>query len=147
MDEEEIIEEPAPRRPRRRWRWVLLALLLLLIAGLTILWAMREQLAADYIESELASRGVQASYEVRRIGYGSQILENVVIGDPARPDAVIRRLEVGIALGLYGPEIGTITARGESAASAEISRPRFMGPGCRTTAWSGSIARRCASSP
>ena len=68
MAEEEIIEEPAPRRPRRRLRWVLLALLiLLLIAGLTVLWTMREQLAADYIEGELASRGVQASYEVRRI--------------------------------------------------------------------------------
>lgn len=112
MDEEEIIEEPAPRRPRRRLRWILLALLILLLAAFAVLWAMRDRLAADYIEGELASRGVQASYEVRRIGYGSQILENVVIGDPARPDAVIRRLEVGIALGLYGPEIGTITARG-----------------------------------
>lgn len=112
MDEQEIIDEPEERRPRRRLRWVLFALLVLLIAGLGILWSMREKLATDYVEGELARRGVQASYEVKRIGFGSQILENVVIGDPARPDAVIRRLEVGIAFGLYGPEIGTITARG-----------------------------------
>ncbi|MBX3561488.1 MAG: YdbH domain-containing protein [Sphingomonas sp.] len=112
VDEQEIIDEAAPRRPRRRLRRLLLALLILLIAGLGILWSMREKLATDYFEGELARRGVQASYEVKRIGFGSQILENVVIGDPARPDATIRRLEVGIALGLYGPEVGTITVRG-----------------------------------
>ncbi len=112
MHEQETITEPETRCPRRRLRWALLVLLLLTIGALGLVWAMREKLATDYIESELVSRGVQASYEVKRIGYGSQILENVVIGDPARPDAVIRRLEVGIALGLYGPEIGTITARG-----------------------------------
>jgi translocation and assembly module TamB len=112
VDEEAIIDEPTPRRPRRRLRRMLLALMLLLLAAFAIVWSMREKLATDYVEGELARRGVQASYEVKRIGFGSQILENVVIGDPTRPDAVIRRLEVGIVFGLYGPEIGTITARG-----------------------------------
>ena len=41
----------------------------------------------------------------------------------------------------------TITARGESAASAEISSPRFIGPGCMTMACSGSCAMRSPSSP
>ena len=41
----------------------------------------------------------------------------------------------------------TITARVESAASAEISSPRFIGPGCSTIACSGSRARRRASRP
>src|SRR5690606_32107128 len=41
----------------------------------------------------------------------------------------------------------TTTDRTESAASAEISSPRFIGPGCITIAWSGSIASRRESNP
>jgi len=40
-----------------------------------------------------------------------------------------------------------IVDRGESATSAAISTPRFMGPGCMTMAWPGSSAIRPASSP
>ena len=41
----------------------------------------------------------------------------------------------------------TIVDRGESATSAAISTPRFIGPGCITMACSGSSAIRLASSP
>ena len=41
----------------------------------------------------------------------------------------------------------TIIERAESATSAAISTPRFIGPGCMTMAWSGSRAMRAASSP
>src|SRR5262249_20958684 len=41
----------------------------------------------------------------------------------------------------------TIVDRGESATSAAISTPGFIGPGCMTMAWSGSSAIRPASSP
>src|ERR1039457_1730641 len=41
----------------------------------------------------------------------------------------------------------TITERAESATSAAISMPRFIGPGCMTIAWSGSTAMRAASRP
>jgi len=41
----------------------------------------------------------------------------------------------------------TIVDRGESATSAAISTPRFIGPGCMTMASSGSCLSRAASSP
>ncbi|WP_284734482.1 intermembrane phospholipid transport protein YdbH family protein [Sphingosinicella terrae] len=97
---------------RRRWRLVLAILLLLLLAGLLLLWSMRVRLASGYIDRELARRGVQAAYEVRRIGFGTQVLENLVIGDPRNPDATARRVEVQLVVGFTGPEIGLITARG-----------------------------------
>src|SRR5215204_2592687 len=41
----------------------------------------------------------------------------------------------------------TMTARSESATSAVISSPRFMGPGCMTIACSGNRPMRSTSSP
>ena len=100
-------------RPRsRRWSVALAIVLLLLLAAMILLWSMRVRLATGYIDRELARRGVQATYEVKRIGFGSQVLENLVIGDPARPDATARRVEVRIRVGFGAPEIGRITARG-----------------------------------
>ncbi len=45
------------------------------------------------------------------------------------------------------PTCSTTTERGESAASAEISSPRFIGPGCMTMVWAGSFDRREPSRP
>src|SRR5688500_20378150 len=87
-------------------------MLILIAAALTVVWIRRVSLATGYIDRELARRGVQATYEVKRIGFGTQILENLVIGDPRRPDATARRVEVQILIGLTGPRIGWITARG-----------------------------------
>ena len=101
------------RRPRRRrWRVTLAILALLLVAGLLAVWTMRVRLASGYVDGELARRGVQASYEVRRIGFGTQVLENLVIGDPRRPDAVARRVEIQVVIGLTGPRVGRISVRG-----------------------------------
>ncbi|HKR25243.1 MAG TPA: hypothetical protein VJS15_08295, partial [Allosphingosinicella sp.] len=104
-------------KAKRRWlpRWLRIALavlLVLLLLALAIVWALRVQLATGYIDGELARRGVTARYQVTRIGFGSQIFENLVIGDPRRPDLVARRVEVGIRLGFTGPRVGLITARG-----------------------------------
>src|SRR5680860_257062 len=41
----------------------------------------------------------------------------------------------------------TMTERAESATVAEISMPRFIGPGCMTIAWSGSRFIRRVSRP
>jgi len=101
---------------RRRWPRRLgiaaLALLLLIALAIAILWPMRVELARNYVDAELARRGVRASYEVKRIGFGSQIFENLAIGDPRRPDLVAAHVEVQVLLGFTGPRIGLITARG-----------------------------------
>jgi len=100
------------RRPRRRLGKAALALLLLLVLALAILWLFRIELARAYIDSELARRGVRASYEIKRIGFGSQIFETLVIGDPRRPDLTARHVDVQVLLGFTGPRIGLITVDG-----------------------------------
>lgn len=100
------------RRWPRRLGVAVLALLLLLAIAFAILWPMRADLARNYIDAELARRGVAARYEVTRIGFGSQVFENLVIGDPRRPDLTARRVEVQVLVGWSGPRIGLITARG-----------------------------------
>ena len=101
------------RRRLPRWARIALAILaVLLVIAFAIVWTIRVQLATGYIDAELARRGVTARYDVKRIGFGSQIFENLVIGDPRRPDLTARRVEVQILFGFTGPQIGLITARG-----------------------------------
>lgn len=107
-------EDPPVTRRRRRqgWRLVAVGLALVVLFVIVILWTQRRTIAADFIDRELERRGVQASYEVKRIGFGTQRLENLVIGDPRRPDAVARWVEVQISLGFRAPKVELITARG-----------------------------------
>lgn len=113
--------EEAVRRPRRRirmplrrprWATVIVGFVLLLLLLIVIIWTQRRQLATDYIEGELERRGVQATYRVTRIGFRTQRLEDVVIGDPDRPDLTADEVEIKISWGLRRPEIGLIKARG-----------------------------------
>ncbi len=87
-------------------------MLLLVVTALVLAWIQRVSLARNFIDNEFEQRGVQATYRLTRIGFGTQILENLVIGDPARPDATARRVKVQIVIGLTGPRVGLITARG-----------------------------------
>ncbi len=115
MDEADTVEIEAPveRRRRRRWPWVLASLLLLILAALLILWLLRFTIAADYIDRELEKRGVRATYDVKRIGFRRQRLENLVIGDPRRPDLTARWVEVELSWGGFAyPKVALITARG-----------------------------------
>ena len=86
--------------------------LLLLVLAFLILWSFRVEIARHYIDGELARRGVRASYQVSRIGFGSQGFEHLVIGDPARPDLVADHVEIELGLGFTGPHIALIRARG-----------------------------------
>ncbi len=110
MDEDG--NEVRRRRWPRRLRIGAGVLLLALVLAVAIVWTMRVRIATDFIDREFARRGVEASYDVKRIGFGAQIFENLVIGDRRRPDLVARRVEVQIRLGLSGPRVGLITARG-----------------------------------
>ncbi|HEX9933105.1 MAG TPA: exoprotein, partial [Allosphingosinicella sp.] len=112
MDETETVEVERPRR-RRRWPFVLGGLLLLVAAGLLIVWLLRFSIAADFIKREFESRGVQASYELKRIGFRRQRVENLVIGDPRAPDLTARWVEIELSWGGFRyPRVALITARG-----------------------------------
>ena len=84
----------APRRGRRRAGLFLLALLVLAALLAAGLWWRRAPIAADVLDRELARRGVQASYRITGLGLSDQRLEDVVIGDPRRPDLTAERAEL-----------------------------------------------------
>lgn len=106
----EAAAQPGPP-PRRRWnRW---KAGLLIVAGLGLLaamlgWFNREQLADRLIADELATLNIPARYRIAEISGRKQVLEDVVIGDPARPDLTIRKLELRVALRWGIPRISGI---------------------------------------
>jgi hypothetical protein len=101
------------RRRRPVKRLTALALLAVILLALLVAWTQRRPIASDFIERELARRNVRATYEVTRIGFRSQRLENLVIGDPRNPDLTARLVEVRLGWsGLSRPKVTLITARG-----------------------------------
>ncbi|MCB2066862.1 MAG: YdbH domain-containing protein, partial [Erythrobacter sp.] len=93
---EALSTKPAGRK-RRILRNALRLALALLVLALGYAWFDREQIADSFLSDYLAEQGVQASYQIDRIGTGQQVISNLVIGDPARPDLTVERVEVSIA--------------------------------------------------
>jgi hypothetical protein len=109
VDEEAEVE--VRRRPVKRL--TALALLILILLALLIAWTQRRPIASDFIDRELARRHVRATYEVKRIGFRTQRLENLAIGDPRNPDLTARWVEVRLSWsGLSRPRVTLVTARG-----------------------------------
>lgn len=112
------IDEPAARKSGRRIGCIAaLALLAVLAAALALLWLNREGLADNLIAGELAERGIAASYEIEEIGPTREVLTDIVVGDPNRPDLTIERAEVTIRHRFGFPAI----------AQVRLIRPRLFG--------------------
>ena len=75
-------------------------------------WSARRPIADNAIRSALAARDVPASYVVRDIGFRTQRLERIVIGDPARPDLTAAWAEVSLAPHWGGVRVTGIRASG-----------------------------------
>ena len=89
------IDEPTPATPGRRIGcYAALVVLAVVAIGLAIAWLNRERIAGNVIASELAKRGIEATYKIERIGGRRQVLTDIVVGDPRRPDLTIERAEV-----------------------------------------------------
>ena len=114
LTEEVVIRDHGRwRRVRRVSRIGLLLLLGLAFAAFIILWFWREPIAENFIENELERRGVQATYELDRIGLHNQRISNVVIGDPANPDLTAKRALIQMRIKWNGSvEVYRILARG-----------------------------------
>lgn len=91
---------------------ILALLALLVMVAIVVLWFQRTPIAEHYIERALAERGVRASYTVSQIALRTQRIENLVLGDPARPDLVARSVEVDIGYGFAAPRVVAVRARG-----------------------------------
>jgi len=101
------------RGSRRRWLRRLAegaAGIALVAAG--ALWLAREDIARDVIDDYLGSAGVPARYDIIAIGPREQVIANLVIGDPARPDFTARRVVVTTGVGWAGPELRRLEVEG-----------------------------------
>ena len=107
-DEGEAEAAPPPFR-KRRWRRWLAGGALLLVLGLGYAWYDREDIADDLIARKLDDMGLPATYKVERIGTGTQVLTNLVIGDPRAPDLTAERIEVALTTRWGWPGLGRIT--------------------------------------
>lgn len=83
-------------------------MLLVIAAGLAIVWGNRERFADDFIADQLEAYGVEATYEIERIGGRRQVLRNLVIGDTDRPDLTVERVEVIIRYRFGYPKVSEI---------------------------------------
>ena len=89
---------------------VLLGLLLLTIV---VVWVQRRPIATRFLGQEFERRGVEASYTLDRVGFRTQKVSNLVIGDPRRPDLVARAATIQMRIKLDGSvEVYRIVARG-----------------------------------
>ncbi len=120
QDEAQGAPQALPARGRRR-RALLraggaaAAVIALLLGGL---WIARKPVADQIIARTLRARGVQGSYEITRIGPRTQRLENLVLGDPARPDLTARRVEVDFGYSLFSVRVARVRAQGVRLSAA-----------------------------
>ena len=101
--------EEAIRRAWLRWLGVGTGSLALVLVGL---WTQRAPIAENFVSRELNRRGVQASYDLIDVGLRTQRIENIVLGDPARPDLTARWVEVDIAFAGLTPQVAAVRAGG-----------------------------------
>ena len=93
--------------------FVAVAILLLLLAGIIIIWFRRLPIATHYLKGEFERRGVSASYHLDRVGLRNQEVSNLVIGNPDHPDLVAKYAHIETRLTWNGNfEVYRIVARG-----------------------------------
>jgi len=112
--------EPVVVHDRKGWHRVwritrlgLLVILALALIALGLAWIWRVDIADDYVREELVRRNVTASYTLDRIGFRTQQVSNLTIGDPANPDLVARRATIQMRVKWNGSfEVYRVVARG-----------------------------------
>jgi hypothetical protein len=98
------------------WRFTrigLLILLLLLTIAIAVVWIWRRSIADNYIRDELERRGITATYQLDRVGFRTQQVSNLVIGDPSNPDLTVRRAVIQLKVQWNGSfKVYRVAARG-----------------------------------
>ncbi len=125
-EDTDSIEAIAFRR-RRPILFVALLLLGLVLAILVVGWTQRRPITERFVEQELERRGVRASYTIERISLHSQVVRNLVIGDPARPDLTARyaiiqmRIRLNGSIQVYRVVASGVRIRGELLDSGRVT--------------------------
>ena len=98
-------------RPRwRKKRYAVPGLTFLLLVALSLTaWSSRETIADDLIRQQLDAYGIPAEYQIERIGGQTQVLSNLLVGNPDAPDLTARQVIVRLEHQFGLPKIGSIT--------------------------------------
>jgi hypothetical protein len=109
-----VPEGSSTRRLRpRRWRSrIALGLGAAVLLGAGTVWLTRERIAGNVIDSYLQQSGVPATYDIVSIGPNAQVIENLVVGDPSRPDLTVRRMVIETSVGWTGPVVRNVRVEG-----------------------------------
>ncbi|MEO7277930.1 MAG: hypothetical protein ABIW33_07910, partial [Sphingomicrobium sp.] len=102
------------RRPMARiLGYVAAGFLVLALVTIAGVWIERRSIATHFLKAELERRGVRASYHLDRVGFRTQQVSNLIIGDTRRPDLTARFAQVQMRLKWNGGfEVYRIVARG-----------------------------------
>ncbi|WP_353227436.1 YdbH domain-containing protein [Novosphingobium sp.] len=119
MEDHSDLAEPVPRtgarwRTARRGALAGAGVLALVLGGA---WGLRERIASDLIDRQLAALHLPMRYHIDSIGVGREVISAVIVGDPAHPDLTVERVEIALRYGLAGPVIDRIV----------LVRPRLFG--------------------
>ncbi|QUT08233.1 YdbH domain-containing protein [Sphingobium phenoxybenzoativorans] len=76
------------------------------------LWTQRAPIAENFIGRELNALDVRARYDLVSIGLRTHRIENIVLGDPARPDLTAKWVEVDLTLSGLTPGVAAVRAGG-----------------------------------
>lgn len=114
-DAREQVSDPVqkPRIMRRLLQGFFLILAIIVIA----VWVQRKEIADNYIAEFLAEQGLEVSYNVDEISASQQIISDIVVGDPDRPDLTIERVAV-----IIEPQWGVPTIK-----QVRLINPRMFG--------------------
>ena len=105
-----IVRRPLWARVAMYFALGVLALLLLVLA---VVWIERRPIATHFLKGEFERRGVQAKYHLDRVGFRTQQVSDLVIGDPNNPDLVAKRATIQMKLKLDGSfAVYRVVARG-----------------------------------
>jgi translocation and assembly module TamB len=98
---------------RRYWlRWIFGVVALLLLLLLAVAYWQRLNIADRLVKDALEKYDVRASYRIKDIGWRTQRLEDVVVGDPANPDFVAKSVDVDVSINFDGVTPQDIRAHG-----------------------------------
>jgi hypothetical protein len=96
-----------------RWKRRIFGAVSLLLVGLLVFaWVQRNSIADRFVQNAFAARGVTATYKIDTVGFRTQLIRDLVIGNPARPDLTAKLVEIDVAPNFSGINLRDVRADG-----------------------------------